>query len=128
MPSWSEYKATARERGALAFELYVAESTPMASPDEVRETLPRHLEYQRKLEGEGKLFLAGPMSDETGEQMQGIGLVIYRAESLEDAKALADADPMHLENRRSYKLRRWLINEGSPSFSTALSRREVILG
>jgi uncharacterized protein YciI len=125
MPKWSEYKTIARERGALAFELFVVFSTPCASPDELKAVLPRHLDYQRTMEAEGKLFLAGPLSDETGEEMQGAGLIIYRAASMADAKTLADADPMHAEDKRRYTLRKWLVNEGSPSFSLALSSQKV---
>ena len=57
--------------------------------------------------------------------MQGIGLIIYRAASFDDARALAEADPMHANRARSFVLRRWLINEGSLSFSVALSAQNV---
>ena len=127
MPSWEEYKQTAKSRGALAFELFVVESTPAAPPEEMLTVLPAHLEYQKEMEAEGKLFLAGPLSDEAGDNMSGGGLIIYRAASMEDARALADADPMHAQGKRTYKLLKWLVNEGSPSFSTALSDQKVIL-
>ncbi|MEM9351162.1 MAG: YciI family protein, partial [Pseudomonadota bacterium] len=52
---------------------------------------------------------------------QGIGLIIYRADSLEAARALADGDPMHKTGARSYILRRWMINEGSLTLSVGLS-------
>ena len=127
MPLWNEYKEIARERGSLAFELFVVQSTPEADPDTMKSILPRHLAYQAEMEAAGKLFLAGPMSDATGEQMQGAGLIIYRAETMDDARALADNDPMHAEGARSYTLRKWLVNEGSPSFETRLSEKQVIL-
>ena len=127
MPAWNEYKQTAQERGALAFELYVVESTASAPPEELQAVLPSHLAYQKETEAAGKLFLAGPMSDLTGEQMQGTGLIIYRAGSLDEARAIADADPMHAEGKRTYTLRKWLVNEGSPSFSMALSEKQVTM-
>lgn len=127
MPKWSEYKTIARERGALAFELFVVISTPCASPEDLKAVLPRHLDYQRQKEAEGQLFLAGPLSDETGDEMQGAGLIIYRAASMDDAKILADADPMHAEGKRRYTLRKWLVNEGSPSFSMSLSSQNVVV-
>ncbi len=127
MPLWNEYKETARERGALAFELFVVESTPAVAPDIMKEVLPRHLAYQMEMEAAGKLFLAGPLSDDTGEQMQGSGLIIYRAESMQQAVDLANQDPMHSEGCRTFKLRKWLVNEGSPSFETRLSQKQVIL-
>jgi len=73
------------------------------------------------------LAFAGPMSDETGEHMQGKGLIIYRAESLDAARALADGDPMHKSGARAYVLRRWMINEGSLSLSVGLSTKGVTL-
>lgn len=127
MPAWNEYKETARSRGALAFELYVVESTPSSQPEEMQETLPRHLAYQKAMEVEGKLFLAGPLSDNTGEKLLGSGLIIYRAQSMEDAAALAENDPMHQEGRRTFTLRKWLVNEGSPILSTRLSEQTVVL-
>ena len=128
MPSWNEYKETARSRGALAFELFVVESTPDATPEEMLAVLPAHLDYQKKMEADGTLFLAGPLSNDEGDQMSGGGLIVYRAASLEDARTIAEADPMHKEGKRQFTLRKWLVNEGSPSFSTTLSNQKVSLG
>lgn len=112
MPKWNDYVQEARDRGSLAAELFMAVSTPVAPPEKVKEILPRHLAYQLKLQGEHKLAFAGPLSDDSGEAMQGAGMMIYSAASLDEALALADADPMHAEGGRTYKIRRWLINEG----------------
>lgn len=127
MPAWEEYKAQARERGALAQELYMVLSTPAGDLGKVKDTLPAHLAYQAQQETEGALFLAGPVSDESGELMEAMGLIIYNAPSLEAARALADADPMHQNGARTYVLRRWMINEGSLSLNVALSAQSVSL-
>ena len=124
---WADYKSQAKDRGALALELYVAQSVPAKMPEDVKATLPSHLAYQAKLETQGALAFAGPMSDETGEEMQGMGLIIYRAASLDDARALADADPMHQSGARTYTLRRWMINEGTIALNVGLSTKDVIL-
>lgn len=126
MPSWDEYKQTARERGSLALELFVVESTPIA-PEKLGETLPDHLAYQAEQEQKGVLAFAGPLSDDTGEQMNGTGLIIYRAPSMEAAKAVADADPMHARGVRQYSMRKWLINEGSLQLDVRLSAQQVRL-
>ena len=63
MVAWTEYKSTAKARGALALELYVAESTPAKGPDDLKAMLPDHLAYQRTLEELGNLALAGPLWD-----------------------------------------------------------------
>ena len=127
MVAWAEYKAEAKSRGALALELYVAISTPAQEPQDVKASLPDHLAYQATLERAGSLAFAGPMSDETGDHMQGMGMIVYRAESLEAARALADADPMHKSGARHYVLRRWMINEGSLNLSVGLSTKHVTL-
>ncbi|WP_108862230.1 YciI family protein [Ruegeria sp. Alg231-54] len=121
MVAWADYKSEAKSRGALALELYVALSTPTKAPEDVKASLPDHLAYQADLERAGKLAFAGPMSDETGEHMQGVGLIIYRADSLEAARKLAEGDPMHKSGARSFVLRRWMINEGSLNLSVGLS-------
>jgi len=105
----------------LALELYAAHSTPAMAPEDVKANLPDHLAYQALLERAGQLAFAGPMSDESGDHMQGVGLIIYRADSLEAARALAEGDPMHKSGARTFILRRWMINEGSFSLSVGLS-------
>lgn len=126
MPPWDEYKATAKSRGALAMELYVVQSTPV-DPARLPEVLPDHLAYQKDMEAHGVLVMAGPVSDETGTQMQGAGMIVYRAESLDAARLIADADPMHREGVRAFTIRKWLVNEGSLSFTLSLSSQSVAL-
>jgi uncharacterized protein YciI len=121
MPAWNDYKESAKARGSLALELYVVRSTPAVPGPELEATLPRHLAYQLEREKDGSLAFAGPLSDEAGETMTGEGMIIYRASSLAAARDLADNDPMHREGKRTYTLRRWLVNEGSFSLSVKLA-------
>lgn len=123
MVAWNDYKEMARGRGALALELFVVESTPTGSSENVKARLPDHLAYQRDMELQGKLFLAGPLSDPTGEIMVGAGLIIYRADNLEAARRIAEADPMHTSGARGFTLRKWLVNEGSLSIGLGLSTK-----
>ncbi len=112
MPKWMDYVKEAKTRGSLAAEFFVVTSTPIAPPEKLKEILPRHLAYQIEKQNAHALVFAGPLSDESGENMLGEGMIIYQAQSLDQAKAFADADPMHAEGARSYTIRRWLINEG----------------
>ncbi len=127
MPAWDDYKAEAKSRGALAFQLYVAQSTPAGDPEAVKASLPDHLAYLAGLEKDGVLAFAGPLSDETGEQMEGMGMLVLRAESFEHARELAANDPMHSSGARTFALRKWLINEGSLTVTVGLSSRSVEL-
>lgn len=62
---------------------------------------PAHLEYLNELYKKGKVFMAGPFTDKQG------GLVLYKAESLEEARKLAEADPVVIEGARTLELREW---------------------
>jgi len=126
MPSWDEYKSMARARGVLALELFVVESTPRASPEELREALPDHLTYQEGLEAAGDLVFAGPLSDDSGEMMEGTSLIVYRAEGLAAARALAEADPMHARALKTFRIRRWLVNEGNLNLQVRLSQQSIV--
>jgi len=127
MPAWSEYKQAAVERGSLALELYAVISTPAKSPEELKTHLPAHLDYQSEQEQQGRLVMAGPLSDLSGELMEGVGMIVYRAASLEAATALAEQDPMHKTGSREYTIRRWLVNEGSFQLDIKLSAQSVKL-
>lgn len=127
MVAWNDYKTMAKERGALALELYVVESTPEKSPEEVKAVLPDHLAYQRAQEEAGRLVMAGPLSDSTGNEMQGTGMILYRAETMDAARAIAESDPMHKTGARSFKLRKWLVNEGSLTVQVGLSTGKAVL-
>ena len=127
MVAWNEYKKIARDRGALACELFVAVSTPQKPPEEVKAVLSDHLNYIQSLETSGQLVMAGPLSDETGDQMQGAGMLVLRAGSMEEAQSLAANDPMHSTGARSFTLRRWLVNEGKLTVSFGLSTGSVNL-
>lgn len=128
MPKWDDYRAEARSRGALALELYVVESVPTEDGGgAVKAALPGHLAYQARQEAAGALVFAGPLSDTSGAQMEGRGLIIYRAASFEAARALAENDPMHQSGARRFTLRKWLVNEGSFTVTVGLSAQSVAL-
>ncbi len=125
MADWQEYKAASKQRGSLAMEVFLVESTPGADLELVKQTLPDHLAYQAQQEQAGKLMFAGPLSDETGEQMNAAGMIIYRANSFDEARKLAEQDPMHSCGARSFTLRSWLINEGSLQLDIKFSAQKV---
>ena len=39
-------------------------------------------------------------------------MIIIRAESIEAATVIAEADPMHSSGARKFRIRPWLMNEG----------------
>ncbi|WP_078553633.1 YciI family protein [Bacillus alkalicellulosilyticus] len=75
----------------------------MKNPEINAKYRPAHLEYLQELEQEGKIFAKGPFIDGTG------GMVIYIAESIEEAKELAEKDPYIIEGVRTLELHEWGI-------------------
>lgn len=100
-------------------ELFVIESGPARAPGTL-EVLPEHLEHQIRLEREGILFGAGPVWEE-GSDIPVAGMIIIRAPGFEEARRIADSDPFHIRGLRSYRLRRWNLNEGAMTVTVRLS-------
>ena len=69
--------------------LKIAPSPPAASAEQVAANQKAHLEQLQSLAQQGYLMAAGPLEDK-GEIG---GIVILKADSLEQARTLADADP-----------------------------------
>ncbi len=125
--TWRDRIENAKAEGLAAREFFVVLTEPAGGRAAVLKLLPTHLDYQKSLEAKGILVAAGPLSDETGTQWTGKGLIIYRAPSLEEARKIADADPMHREKVRTYKLLPWLMNEASFTLAINLSAQKVTL-
>lgn len=73
-------------------------------PKKDKEILDVHIEYLNTLIHEGKIFAKGPFTDHSG------GLVIYKADSYEEAKKMAENDPAVLEGSRKLTLKEWRSN------------------
>ena len=97
----------------LKWQVYVIHTFPTNGLGPVMENLGPHLEYQQRMEDEGVYIAAGPHWAEDGETWEGEGMIVVRAASLEEARKIAEADPMHASGARSFRVRSWLINEGT---------------
>ena len=111
--SWQEHIDHVTAKGLLAKRLYVIFTTPTGGLDALKENLGAHLAYQKDLEAGGITFGAGPFADDTETDWSGEGMIIIRAASVEDAIAIAKLDPMHSSGARKFRVRPWLLNEGS---------------
>jgi uncharacterized protein YciI len=110
---WAELLAWSDAHDLLAKRLYAVLSEPVSGLRPVLDNLEAHVAYQTRLENEGVMFAAGPLSDDAELQWHGDGLFIYRAESRAAAVKLAEADPMHACGARRFTVRPWLLNEGT---------------
>lgn len=86
-----------------------AAGEPLPSPQ--IDDILAHLAWALEMEAEDKLFAAGPFKNAQGG-MQGDGLLIFRAETEEEARALAASDPIHKGGFRTFELLQWELHEG----------------
>ena len=119
--SWQQHIEHVSAKGLLAKRLYVILTTPTGPLEALAEHLGAHLAYQKDLEARGVTFAAGPFADDAERQWSGEGMIIVRAASLDEARAIAEADPMHRSGVRRYRIRPWLRNEGSITLSVRYS-------
>jgi uncharacterized protein len=115
MAKAEEILAVSRDRGFLSKQLYVIFTTPTGGIAPVLEHLQSHLDYQQQLERRGIMFAAGPNWTDDEKSWEGEGMVVVRAGSLAEAEAIARNDPMHVSGARRYRVRPWLVNEGTLS-------------
>jgi uncharacterized protein YciI len=80
---------------------YFAAILHMENPELNEKFRGQHLEFLSSLDEAGKIFGRGPFVDGTG------GMVIYIADSLEEAKEMAEKDPYIVEGVRRLELHEW---------------------
>jgi uncharacterized protein YciI len=115
-------------RGMLQKQLYAVFTSPTDGMGPVMANIEAHLAYQVELEEKGIMFGAGPFWTDDEAYWEGEGMVIIRAASLDEARAIAEADPMHQSGARSFRVRPWLLNEGSVTVKIRYSdgSREIV--
>ncbi len=111
--TWNDIVERCETMGVLAKKLYVVFTSPAEGLGKVMENLEEHLAYQHEIEQNGTMFAAGPFATDDESHWQGEGMVIIRANSLAEAEQVAANDPMHKSGARTYRVRPWLMNEGS---------------
>lgn len=114
--------------GCLQKQMYVYFTRPANGMGPVMENLEAHLKFQVELEQKGVMFGAGPFWTEDEQRWEGEGMIIIRADSLAEARRIAESDPMHASGARAFTIRPWLLNEGAVTMRVTYSDggREVI--
>jgi uncharacterized protein len=108
----------------LRRKFYAVLSQPSSTPEKLKALLPAHLEYMIALEKRGVLFASGPLSDGGGPP-SGAGLTILRVASVDEARAIAGADPFVANGLRTFELKEWTIMEGTLGLRVNLSDQSV---
>jgi uncharacterized protein YciI len=111
--SAAELTALCKDKGFLAKQLYVVFTTPTNGMGPVMANIEPHLAFQASLEEQGIMFAAGPHWTDDEQSWEGEGMVVIRAGSLAEARAIAAKDPMHASGARKFTVRPWLVNEGT---------------
>ncbi len=107
----------------LGKELYVVVTRPVRSA-EIAQRMGEHLEHQVALEKAGVLFAAGPLYPKGSSEPEA-GMIVLRANSFEEAQAIADEDPLHKAGLRTYTIQKWRLNEGSYTVTVNYSDQTV---
>lgn len=121
-------EAVKASQGRLQKTLFVVVSTAADGLAPLKENVHAHLEYLAGLERSGQLFLAGPLFDEDPDAWSGDGLLVYNAADIDEARRIAEGDPMHRSGARRYTIRPWLCNDGALTLRVRLSDRSAALG
>ncbi len=108
----------------LRRKFYAVLSKASPTPEKLKSLLPAHLEYMIGLEKRGVLFASGPLADGAGPPT-GAGLTILRTSSMEEARALAEADPFVRNGLRTFELKEWTVMEGTLGLRVNLSDQSV---
>lgn len=82
---------------------YYAALLHMIDVEKNKETRPLHIDYLEGLDKQGKIYARGPFSDGSG------GLVVYIADTFEEALSLAEQDPHVIEKARRLELKEWQV-------------------
>lgn len=110
---WDQLIRDGKDRGFLVKQLYAVSTVPTNGLGPVLAVLEYHAAYQVHLEEIGVMSAAGPLANDAGDGWDGEGFFLYRADSKEQAIEYAKADPMHTSGARTFRVRSWLLNEGS---------------
>ena len=92
----------------FVFGFLVRGATTTQPAEEAQAIQKGHLAYMDELHKQGKLVAAGPFADKGDER----GIVIYRVATVEEAKALAAADPAVKAGRLRIDARPWMTFKG----------------
>jgi uncharacterized protein len=109
----------------LKQRLFVALSTARASAEQMLPHVAEHLDYMSSLEAKGLLFASGPFIQPG--LLVGDGLTILQTNTVEEARALMENEPLIKLGLRTFDLRPWELREGQISVTLNISRSSFSL-
>lgn len=82
--------------------------------DKLQEIQAGHMAHLGRMAREGHMVAAGPFGDQEDERLR--GLALYRVESIEEARRLAEADPAVEAGRLEVEVMTWYTQKGALAF------------
>lgn len=86
------------------FKRFVILLDKIDGADATEQDVKGHIEFLRTLDKNKQLVFGGPFTDHNG------GMIIIKANSLEEAKATAESDPLVSRKLRSCEVRTWVLS------------------
>ncbi|MDQ3264808.1 MAG: YciI family protein [Myxococcota bacterium] len=86
-------------------------------PPGIEKLQQAHLAHLTRMGEEGKMVLAGPFGDQQDPSYR--GMCLYRVASIEEARRLAEADPMVKAGWLKVEVMTWYVEKGYVSFPKA---------
>jgi uncharacterized protein len=89
-------------------------NAPQLEPKTLEDLQKRHLEHFKSMYLAGKMVVAGPFGEQKDATLR--GLCLYRVGSLEEARKLAEGDPMVQARRLEVEVLAWWVEKGAVTF------------
>lgn len=121
MSSATQSKIAELTKNMLRMKLFVIFSSGKGL--DLRPYLAEHLQYMIALERKGKLFASGPFGDGT----RGDGMTIVRVASEEEAREIAQNDPLVVNGVRTFRIQSWTVMEGALTVTVNFSDKSAIV-
>lgn len=86
-------------------------------PPGIEKLQQAHLAHLTRMGEEGKMVLAGPFGDQQDPSLR--GMCLYRVASIEEARRLAEADPMVKAGWLKVEVMTWYVEKGYVTFPRA---------
>ncbi len=112
----------------LNLKLFVMVRRTVRPKDLVPSLLVAHLQWMVAKEEQGKIFASGPFEVAGAERGAAGGLSILRAADEQEARGIADDDPLVRSGVVAYDMHAWLLMEGDLQLRVRLSQRSAQLG
>ena len=122
MPNAEAPPAYDADPGLVSLHLFVG-LYRTEKPEGVKTLFPGHLAWATEQEAAGRIFLTGPLVSHDADGPS--GLTVFRADSLDEADALARTDPFVVEGVNSVRLLPWTVAGGSMTIALRLSTGAV---